>query len=156
MTAHEGLPEGLPDHEVLIREIVRGGVFKGSDQLTRLAEFSEFWDRQEYQTRLYFGDGIADYLQRGVLQSALKSFAKAIRERDEARSALFALEARCGELEARLAIVLGVLRRCDHNPLGEFCVCMLRNRNEEAVYHAPVCRDVRALLSSNSRKEGEG
>jgi len=46
------------------------GVFKGHHGLRGLLEASEFWDDQPYCTRLYYGDGIADYLHRGVLKAA--------------------------------------------------------------------------------------
>jgi hypothetical protein len=47
------------------------GVYKGHHGLRGLAEAQEFWDRQPYGTRLYYGNGGADYLHRGVLQSAV-------------------------------------------------------------------------------------
>lgn len=49
------------------------GVFKGMEGLRGLAECDEFWDRQMYGTRLYYGNGIADYLHRGVLRAAVKA-----------------------------------------------------------------------------------
>lgn len=47
------------------------GVFKGSDGLGKLLDADEFWESQPYGTRLYFGDGIADYLHRDVLRCAV-------------------------------------------------------------------------------------
>ncbi len=32
----------------------------------------EFWEQQPYNTRLYFGPGIADYLHRSVLRTAIE------------------------------------------------------------------------------------
>lgn len=49
------------------------GVFKGAHGLQGLADAQEFWDQQPYGTRLYYGDGIADYLHRGVLQAAIEA-----------------------------------------------------------------------------------
>lgn len=54
-------------------KLERAGVFKGADGLRRLAEARAFWERQPYGTRLYFGDGIADYLHRGVLEAAIRA-----------------------------------------------------------------------------------
>lgn len=48
-----------------------GTVFKGADGLRKLADATEFWEHQPYGTRLYFGDGIADYLHRDVLRAAV-------------------------------------------------------------------------------------
>lgn len=47
-------------------------LFKGADGLQKLADADAFWLVQPYGTRLYFGDGIADYLHRDVLRAALK------------------------------------------------------------------------------------
>tara|TARA_R100000687_G_C6452865_1_gene166176 strand:+ start:5304 stop:5825 length:522 start_codon:yes stop_codon:yes gene_type:complete len=52
-------------------KLASAGVFKGSAGLRGLVESQEFWDKQPYGTRLYYGDGIADYLHRDVLRSAL-------------------------------------------------------------------------------------
>jgi hypothetical protein len=52
------------------------GVFKGADGLERLAEADDFWEQQPYGTRLYFGDGVSDYLHRGVLRTAIKLLEK--------------------------------------------------------------------------------
>ncbi len=49
------------------------GVFKGADGLQKLADASKFWEEQPYGTRLYFGDGIADYLHRDVLRAAIEA-----------------------------------------------------------------------------------
>jgi len=47
-----------------------GGVFKGEKGLDGLLNANEFWEQQPYGTRLYYGDGIADYLHRDVLRTA--------------------------------------------------------------------------------------
>ena len=49
------------------------GVFKGAHGLEGLANSQEFWDQQPYGTRLYYGDGIADYLHRDVLRAAIRA-----------------------------------------------------------------------------------
>jgi hypothetical protein len=48
------------------------GVFKGAHGLKGLLESQSFWDDQPYGTRLYYGDGVADYLHRDVLRTAVK------------------------------------------------------------------------------------
>lgn len=53
------------------QKLMAAGVFKGADGLRKLAECQEFWDEQSYGTRLYFGTGIADYLHRDVLRTAV-------------------------------------------------------------------------------------
>lgn len=51
--------------------LATAGVFKGSHGIKGLLDADAFWEQQPYGTRLYYGDGIADYLQRGVLRSAV-------------------------------------------------------------------------------------
>jgi len=53
--------------------LTENGVFKGAHGLEGLANAQEFWDRQPYGTRLYYGDGIADYLHRDVLRAAVRA-----------------------------------------------------------------------------------
>lgn len=53
--------------------LTANGVFKGAHGLEGLANAQEFWDRQPYGTRLYYGDGIADYLHRDVLRAAVRA-----------------------------------------------------------------------------------
>ncbi len=48
------------------------GVFLGQHGLEGLANASSFWELQPYGTRLYYGEGIMDYLHRGVLKSAIR------------------------------------------------------------------------------------
>lgn len=53
-------------------KLAEAGVFKGQHGLRGLLEASAFWEKQPYGTRMYYGDGIADYLHRGVLDAAVK------------------------------------------------------------------------------------
>ena len=50
-------------------------VFKGSEGLRGLLDEQEFWDRQLYGTRLYYGAGGMDYLHRDVLRAAVDALA---------------------------------------------------------------------------------
>lgn len=52
--------------------LAKAGVFKGAHGLEGLANCQEFWDKQPYETRLYYGGGIADYLHRDVLKAAIR------------------------------------------------------------------------------------
>ncbi len=54
-------------------QIAKQGVFKGHEGLRGLAENDQFWAKQEYGTRLYYGPGVAAYLHRSVLQAAVKA-----------------------------------------------------------------------------------
>jgi len=55
-----------------VAQVLAGaGVFKGSHGLRGLLDADTFWEQQPYGTRLCYGDGIADYLQRGVLHCAV-------------------------------------------------------------------------------------
>jgi hypothetical protein len=47
-------------------------VFKGEDGLKMWAEKDEFWQKQDYGTRFYFGDGINEYVHRDVLRAAIE------------------------------------------------------------------------------------
>lgn len=51
--------------------LAAAGVFKGHQGLVGLLNADEFWEQQPYGTRLYYGNGIADYLHRDVLRTAL-------------------------------------------------------------------------------------
>lgn len=55
------------------KKVWTAGLFKGADGLQKLADADSFWLDQPYGTRLYFGDGIADYLHRDVLRAAVKA-----------------------------------------------------------------------------------
>ena len=61
------VPEPVGEVEELL---ATAGVFKGSHGIEGLLNADAFWEQQPYGTRLYYGDGIADYLHRGVLRSA--------------------------------------------------------------------------------------
>ena len=68
-----GRPAAAPVPEPSeVRELLAtAGVFKGSHGIEGLLNADAFWEQQPYGTRLYYGDGIADYLHRGVLRSAV-------------------------------------------------------------------------------------
>jgi hypothetical protein len=53
-------------------KLTEAGVFKGAHGLRGLLNARDFWDRQPYGTRLYYGDGGADYLHRDVLSTAVE------------------------------------------------------------------------------------
>lgn len=55
--------------------LAAAGVFKGHQGLLGLLNADKFWEQQPYGTRLYYGDGIADYLHRDVLRAAVKLLA---------------------------------------------------------------------------------
>lgn len=63
---------GLSD---LTAVLAAAGVFKGHQGLVGLLNADEFWEKQPYGTRLYYGDGVADYLHRDVLRAAVKILA---------------------------------------------------------------------------------
>lgn len=77
-----GVPQGQTDLEPviekrhsglsLVQKLAAKGVYKGFHGLEGLLERQDFWDKQPYETRLYYGDGIADYLHRSVLGAAVK------------------------------------------------------------------------------------
>lgn len=47
-------------------------VFKNAECFERWADCNSFWENMPYGTRFYFGDGASDYIQRGILRSAVK------------------------------------------------------------------------------------
>ena len=51
------------------------GAFKGHHGIVGLLNANEFWEKQPYGTRLYYGDGIDDYLHRDVLRAAVRLLA---------------------------------------------------------------------------------
>lgn len=68
------------------------GVFLGAHGLEGFANASEFWDKQPYGKRLYYGDGNFDYLHLDVLNAAIALLATpsetgAPQPRQEAQSA---------------------------------------------------------------------
>ena len=58
--------------DIADRLSLMAGVFKGENGLRGLVDSQEFWDKQPYGTRLYYGDGGADYLHRDVLRAAVR------------------------------------------------------------------------------------
>jgi hypothetical protein len=75
--AASALSAGLGNTAAMTLE--RGGVFKGAHGLEGLANAVEFWEQQPYGTRLYYGDGIADYLHRDVLRAAVDVLRAAVK-----------------------------------------------------------------------------
>lgn len=53
-------------------KLAKSGLFKNIDGLRGLLNSQEFWDSQPYGTRLYYGNGISDYLHRDVLRAIIK------------------------------------------------------------------------------------
>lgn len=47
-------------------------VFKNADCFERWANCDGFWENQPYGTRFYFGECASDYINRGILQAAVK------------------------------------------------------------------------------------
>ena len=48
------------------------GIFKGAHGLEGLLNADAFWEQQPYGTRLYYGEGLTDYLHRDVLRAAVQ------------------------------------------------------------------------------------
>ena len=79
LKAAKHLPDGW-EVRICIEKLVsrctarlqESGVFKGAHGLEGLAESNEFWEQQPYGTRLYYGDGITEYLHRDVIRAAIK------------------------------------------------------------------------------------
>lgn len=59
----------------ITKKLANVGVFKGFEGLEGLANAKDFWNALPYGTRLYYGDGIADYLHRDVLGAAVQVLA---------------------------------------------------------------------------------
>ncbi len=55
------------------RILAEQGLYKGFNGLEGLAQSQDFWDKQPYGTRLYYGPGATDYLHRGCLNAAIKA-----------------------------------------------------------------------------------
>ena len=53
--------------------LTKAGVFNGAHGLDGLLNAQGFWEQQPYGTRLYYGDGTADYLHRDVLREAVRA-----------------------------------------------------------------------------------
>lgn len=54
------------------QKLADAGVFAGVDGLRGLLESDAFWSVQPYGTRLYYGEGITEYLHRDVLRAAVE------------------------------------------------------------------------------------
>lgn len=80
------------------------GVFKGHEGLRRLEAASEFWERQPYGTRLYFGGGGLDYLHRSVLRAAISALDKAATLKTELVKLRQHAEAMADELREPMAL----------------------------------------------------
>jgi hypothetical protein len=61
-----------PPCSPLVENLAAKGVFKGFHGLEGLVNSQEFWDKQPYGTRLYYGDEIGDYLHRSILETAVE------------------------------------------------------------------------------------
>ena len=70
------LSAGLGTANTAADTLARAGVFAGAHGLEGLANAVEFWEQQPYGTRLYYGPGAFDYLQIGVLKTAVKLLAE--------------------------------------------------------------------------------
>jgi len=64
---------GAVTGSALAATLAAQGVFKGFHGLEGFAECDAFWEQQPYGTRLYYGDGGADYLHRDVLRAAVRA-----------------------------------------------------------------------------------
>lgn len=52
-------------------------IVRCADCFEKWANDNAFWEKQPYGNRFYFGDGAFDYVNRGVLQSAVKQLNQA-------------------------------------------------------------------------------
>jgi len=57
----------------LQEKLTKQGVFKGAHGVEGLEAADNFWEKQLYGTRLYYGDGLTDYLHRDVLRAAIRA-----------------------------------------------------------------------------------
>jgi hypothetical protein len=64
------LPAFLAQHRQVVEE---GDASSLADHLERWAERQAWWDERQYGTRMYYGDGANDYVQRGLLRDAISS-----------------------------------------------------------------------------------
>lgn len=91
-------------------KLTDAGAFAGQLGLRGLAECDAFWEKQLYGTRLYYGEGIMDYLHRDVLRTVLtildKPNAKVMSHAVDMAKEIIALKQRNRELLAALEIVL--------------------------------------------------
>lgn len=70
-TGGSGLNAGLGVARTAADTLAALGVFKGAHGLEGLLHATEFWNRQPYGSRLYYGDGQTDYLHIDVLRAAV-------------------------------------------------------------------------------------
>lgn len=56
----------------IIKKLQSKGVFKGFEGIEGLLNHDGFWEGQMYGARLYYGDGITEYLHRSVLRAAVE------------------------------------------------------------------------------------
>lgn len=68
--------ESLHEAHLVERAIEAKGVFKGATGLHGLLQAEGFWQQQPYSSRLYYGNGITDYLHRDVLAAAVRIVAE--------------------------------------------------------------------------------
>lgn len=88
--------------------LTRHGLYAGHQGLRGLLDAAEFWERQPYGTRLYYGPGNADYFHRSVLSCAIKALDEMAGLVDDLAAALSerdALAARVEKLEARVRVL---------------------------------------------------
>ena len=66
------MTERLSRSDVAEQKLADAGVFAGAHGLRGFADADEFWEKQDYGTRLYYGPGNLDYIHRDVLRAALR------------------------------------------------------------------------------------
>ena len=59
-------------NESIREKLEKEGVFKGFEGLEGLINADEFWEKQPYGTRLYYGNGVNEYLHRNVLDATVR------------------------------------------------------------------------------------
>lgn len=106
-------------HTKIESALVAQGVFKGAHGLEGLANASDFWERQPYGTRFYYGDGIADYLHIGVLRAAIKALAAAKGDVVESPAPKINQSNRASVDCGALQLALNVLRRAGKNEVAD-------------------------------------
>jgi hypothetical protein len=114
------------------------GVFKGAHGLRGLLDAREFWDKQPYGTRLYYGDGGADYLHIGVLRAAVEALdaspaAPAEVQQTNADSVHLALPPAAAVVEfpsRGIRVSVGELRASDGTT---YCVNLYRNGDTDPI-----------------------
>lgn len=71
LDAHLAQPEAA-EPSTAEAKLVADGVFKGEKGLRGLLDSESFWEQQPYGTRIYYGEGVADYLHRDILRVAVR------------------------------------------------------------------------------------